>query len=217
MNFNGYVAIEGPIGVGKTVLAEQLAETFGGRVIRELAEENPFLPEFYKNGDKAAFQTQVFFLMSRFAQQKQLANRDLFSEALISDYLFNKDRIFAGINLNDKEFSLYDRVASSLETEIVRPDLVIYLTATIDTLVDRIRKRGRDFEKGIDRRYLETVCESYSDYFFHYGDTPLLVVKTDDIDFSRDKENFSYLVDKILSKPSTTEYIAFDKLNLEES
>ncbi len=217
MSFNGYIAIEGPIGVGKTVLAGQLADILKGRVIHELAEENPFLPEFYENNNKAAFQTQVFFLMSRFAQQKQLANRDLFSGALISDYLFNKDRIFAGINLNEQEFSLYDRVASSIETEIIKPDLVIYLTAAIDTLMERIKKRGRNFEKGMDRQYLETVRESYSDYFFHYDDTPLLVVKTDGIDFARDREKFGYLVDKVLSKPKTTEYIAFDRLNFEDS
>ena len=215
MSFNGYIAIEGPIGVGKTSLAELLAVHLNGRVVYELAEENPFLFEFYKNGSKAAFQTQIFFLMSRFAQQRQLANRDLFSGAVVSDYLFNKDRIFAGINLDEREFVLYDRVASAIETDIPRPDLVIYLTAAVDSLVDRIKKRGRDFEKGMDRRYLQTVCDSYSDYFFHYTDTPLLVVKTDNVDFTRDRENFGYLIDKVLSEPKSTEYIAFDRLNFE--
>lgn len=215
MNFNGYIAIDGPIGVGKTALAEQMAAYFKGVVVYELAEENPFLPEFYKNHSKAAFQTQIFFLMSRFSQQKQLANRDLFSGPVISDYLFSKDRIFAGLNLSDAEFSLYDRVASALESEVVKPDLAIYLTATVDTLMERIKKRGRDFEKGMDRGYLESLCESYSDYFFHYNDTPLLVVKTDDIDFARDRENLEYLIEKVLSEPKSVEYIAFDRLNIE--
>jgi len=217
MNNNGYIAVEGPIGVGKTVLAERLAQRLNGRVIYELAEENPFLCEFYENGSAAAFQTQIFFLMSRFAQQRQLANRDLFSRVVVSDYLFDKDRIFASINLDEREFGLYDRVASHLEMEIARPDLVIYLTAAVDSLMDRIRKRGRDFEKGIDRRYLQAVCDAYSDYFFHYDDAPLLVVKTDGIDLAGNKVNFQYIVDKILSQPKRTEYIAFDRLNIDGS
>ncbi len=217
MNNNGYIAVEGPIGVGKTVLAERLAQRLNGRVIYELAEENPFLWEFYENGSAAAFQTQIFFLMSRFAQQRQLANRDLFSRVVVSDYLFDKDRIFASINLDEREFRLYDRVASHLEMEIARPDLVIYLTAAVDSLMDRIRKRGRDFEKGIDRRYLQAVCDAYSDYFFHYDDAPLLVVKTDGIDLAENKVNFQYIVDKILSQPKRTEYIAFDRLNIDGS
>ena len=215
MSYNGYIAIEGPIGVGKTALADRLARHLSGDVIYELAEDNPFLPEFYKNPEKVAFQTQIFFLMSRFGQQSQLQNRDLFSKALVSDYLFAKDRIFAGINLNAREFSLYDRVASALEADIVKPDLVIYLTAAVDSLIRRGRNRGRGYEKAIDRQYLETLCESYSEFFFHYSDTPLLVVKTDGIDFTRDSENFDYLVDKILSQPKNTEYIAFDKLTFE--
>jgi len=215
MSFNGYIAIEGPIGVGKTTLAEKLAARLQANVIYEMAENNPFLAEFYKNRRKAAFQTQIFFLMSRFAQQQQLANRDLFSKAIISDYLFAKDRIFAGLNLDEKEFALYDRVLSALETDIAKPDLVIYLTASVNSLYDRIKGRGRDFEKGIDRGYLETLCDTFSDYFFHYTETPLLVVKTDGIDFGRDDENFKYLVDKIVSRPSRTEYIAFDRLTIE--
>lgn len=215
MSFNGYIAIEGPIGVGKTALAERLASRLNGNVVYELAEENPFLPEFYKNPEKVAFQTQIFFLMSRFTQQRQIQNRDLFSKALVSDYLFAKDRIFAGINLNEREFSLYDRVASALEAEIARPDLVIYLTAGVEALASRIKIRGRNFEKALDRGYLETLCESYSEFFFHYSDTPLLVVKTDDVDFSRDADKFGYLVDKILSQPKSTQYIAFDKLTFE--
>lgn len=217
MNFNGYIAVEGPIGVGKTALAEMIADQFKGHVIRELAEDNPFLSDFYRDARKAAFQTQIFFLMSRYGQQQQLVHRDLFSGAVISDYLFAKDRIFAHLNLNDRELMLYNRVVSALETDIVKPDLVVYLTASIDTLADRIKRRGRDFEKNMERRYLEILCESYSEYFFHYSEGPLLVVKTDNIDFRTDRGNFNYLIDKILSSPKGTEYISFDKLSIEEN
>jgi deoxyadenosine/deoxycytidine kinase len=148
--------------------------------------------------------------MSRYAQQQQILNHDLFSKTLVSDYLFAKDRIFARINLSDRELSLYNRVASALESNTVMPDLVIYITASVDTLMERIRARGRDFERSFDRHYLETVCDSYSEFFFHYNATPLLVIRTEETDFRRDTENFDYLTNKILSRPGGTEYIAFD-------
>lgn len=207
-----YIAIEGPIGVGKTTLAEKLTDHFDGRLVLELAEENPFLPDFYKNRERFAFHTQIFFLMSRYKQQEEFSHYDIFSQALISDYLFAKDRIFAQINLSDREMTLYDRVASVLEEHIVWPDLVIYLTAPLDILVERIKKRARNFEKGFDKGYLAQLCESYSDYFFHYDRTPLLVVKTDSTDFRMQESRFQYLVEKIMSKPSGTEYISFDNL-----
>jgi deoxyadenosine/deoxycytidine kinase len=211
----GYIAIEGPIGAGKTTLAEMLARHFSGRLILELAEENPFLPDFYKNRDRYAFHTQIFFMMSRFRQQEEFASYDLFNETAVSDYLFAKDRVFARINLTDRELALYDRVATVLEQNIVWPDLVIYLTASLESLVKRIRKRDRTFERGFDSGYLETLCESYADYFFHYDRTPLLVVKTDNVDFSKDCARFDYLVEKILSKPKGTEYISFDSPNFD--
>jgi deoxyguanosine kinase len=214
VTYSGYIAIEGPIGVGKTSLARMLGECLNARLVLEMAEENPFLPRFYKNREPAAFQTQIFFLMSRFTQQRQIVNHDLFSQALISDYLFDKDRIFARINLNDQELTLYDRISSELEVGIVKPDLVIYMTAAVDALLERIRRRGRDFERGFDRDYLEMVCEAYSEFFFHYDRSPLLIVGTDHTDFATDDDNFSYLVDKILSRPQGTEYISFDSLEL---
>jgi deoxyadenosine/deoxycytidine kinase len=196
--------------VGKTSLAKLLADYFAARLVLEMAEDNPFLPDFYKNRERAAFQTQVFFLMSRYSQQQQILNHDLFSKALISDYLFAKDGIFARVNLTEREVSLYNRVASTLESNIVRPDLVIYITASVDILMERISKRSRDFEGDFDRHYLEAVCDSYSEFFFHYRSTPLLVIKTDNTDFRRDTENFNYLVNKILSRPEGTEYISLD-------
>jgi deoxyadenosine/deoxycytidine kinase len=211
----GYIAVEGPIGVGKTTLAEMLARHFGGRIVLELAEVNPFLCDFYKNRERYAFHTQIFFLMSRFRQQEEFASYDLFSETVVSDYLFAKDRIFARINLAGRDLVLYDRVATVLEQNIVWPDAVIYLTASLETLLHRIKRRDREFERGLDREYLEGLCESYGDYFFHYSRTPLLVVKTDSVDFLRDRDKFDYLVQEILSKPTGTEYISFDSLSLD--
>jgi deoxyguanosine kinase len=214
VNQGGYIAIEGPIGVGKTTLSEQLTEYFKGRLILELAEENPFLPDFYKHRERYAFHTQIFFLMSRFRQQEEFASYDLFSETAVSDYLFAKDRIFARINLSERELALYDRIANVLEEHIIWPDLVIYLTASVDILLERINKRNRSFEKGFDRAYLEELCESYSNFFFYYNRTPLLVVKTDKYDFRKDKDKFLYLIEKIISKPTGTEYISFDNLSI---
>ena len=204
----GYIAIEGPIGVGKTTLAEELTAHFKGRLILELAEENPFLTDFYKSRERFAFHTQIFFLMSRYRQQEEFSTYDLFSEAVISDYLFAKDRIFASINLSEQELALYDRVATVLEQNIVWPDLVIYLTASVDVLLERIKRRNRSFEKGFDREYLEMLCEAYSNFFFYYNRTPLLVIRTDNFDFRRDSDKFNYLVEKIISKPTGTEYIS---------
>jgi len=177
-----YIAIEGPIGAGKTTLASLLVERFGGRLVAEPVAENPFLASFYEDRRKHAFQTQLFFLLSRFQQQQGLFQQDLFNQVTVADYLFAKDRIFAALNLDPNELALYEQVYALLGGRTVKPDLVVYLQARTDVLLSRIRKRGRDFERRLDPSYLEALGKSYNDFFFHYDETPLLVVNTSDID-----------------------------------
>jgi deoxyadenosine/deoxycytidine kinase len=178
-----YIVVEGPIGVGKTSLSNLLSERFRARRILEVVEENPFLSSFYTDRDKFAFQTQIFFLLSRFRQQQELFQQDLFSSVTVSDYLFAKDRIFACLTLDSHELALYDRVFEALGPQVPKPDVVIYLQARLDVLLHRIKKRAREFERKFDAGYLEELVHSYNDFFAHYTDTPLLVVNTSDIDF----------------------------------
>jgi deoxyguanosine kinase len=184
MEKSRYIAVEGPIGVGKTTLATALADRLGGRVVLEAVEENPFLPGFYQDRKKHAFQAQLFFLLSRFQQQQELFQQDLFNQVTVADYLFAKDRIFASLTLEPNELALYERIWQVLGARVVKPDLVVYLQARPDVLAARIRKRGRDFERNVAADYLETVSRAYGDFFFHYEETPLLVVNTTDIDLS---------------------------------
>jgi deoxyadenosine/deoxycytidine kinase len=188
------MVIEGPIGVGKTSLATLLSQKLNGRVILEAVEENPFLSSFYDDRRQYAFQTQLFFLLSRFKQQQELFQQDLFNSSTVSDYLFAKDRIFACLNLDPNELSLYDRIFEALGSRISRPDLVIYLQARVEVLLSRIRRRGRDFERKIDSAYLEELTKAYNEFFFHYGDSPLLVINTSDIDFVENEEDLENLV-----------------------
>jgi deoxyguanosine kinase len=177
-----YIAIEGPIGAGKTTVANLLVERLGGRLVSEPVAENPFLASFYEDRRKYAFQTQIFFLLSRFQQQQTLFQQDLFGQVTVADYLFAKDRIFAALNLDANELALYEQVYALLGARTVKPDLVVFLQARTDVLLSRIRKRGRDFERRLDPAYLEALATAYNDFFFHYDDAPLLVVNTSDID-----------------------------------
>jgi deoxyadenosine/deoxycytidine kinase len=192
-----YIVVEGPIGVGKSTLATILSERFQGRTVMEIVEENPFLASFYADRAKFAFQTQLFFLLSRFKQQQALFQEDLFNQVTVSDYLFAKDRIFASLTLHEHELSLYDRVYELMGPRVVKPDLVIYLQARLDVLLSRIKRRGRDFERHIDPDYLDALSKSYSNFFFHYDDTPLLVVNTSDINIVESQEDVDALVNVI--------------------
>jgi deoxyguanosine kinase len=188
-----YIAIEGPIGVGKTSLAQILAERVGARLVLEPVEENPFLAQFYDDARKFAFQTQLFFLLSRFQQQQVLHQQELFTQSTIADYLFAKDRIFAALTLDPNELALYDRLYGALGPRVVKPDLVIYLQASTEVLLQRIKRRGRAYERQIDPAYVETLATAYNVFFFHYQETPLLVVNTSDIDLVDSAEDIEAL------------------------
>jgi len=203
-----YIAIEGVIGVGKTTLAKLLAERLGAELVLEEVEENPFLHEFYHDRARWAFQTQMHFLFSRYQQQRGLHQLDLFVQKLVSDYLFQKDRIFAGLNLTDRELLLYEKIVKQIELEIPKPDVVVYLQANTETLLARIQSRGRPFEKEMDREYLKALNEAYNYFFFHYNDAPLLVVQTDAIDFLRRPSELDDLVKRILEHHEGTVYYA---------
>jgi deoxyadenosine/deoxycytidine kinase len=195
-----YIAVEGVIGVGKTTFASMLADRLGAEVINEEVFENPFLVDFYRNRKRYALSCQLYFLISRFQQQQQLMVRDLFAQRIVADYLFAKDSIFASVNLSERELALYDKIAPVLAKDTPRPDLAIYLQASTGTLMERIRRRNHSFEKSIDSDYVESLNRAYDYYFFHYSDTPLLVVKTDDIDFVNNPEHFDDLIAQ-LRKP----------------
>ncbi len=178
-----YIAIEGPIGVGKTSLAEILAKKLNARLVLEGAMDNPFIHTFYKDMKAHAFQTQLFFLLSRYKQQQELAQNDLFKTGTVSDYIFAKDRLFANLTLDDNELGLYEQIHTILTGRVLKPDFVIYLQASTDVLLKRIALRGRKFESQINAEYLAELNQAYNYFFFHYQETPLMVVNTSEIDF----------------------------------
>jgi deoxyguanosine kinase len=190
-----------------TALTRALAKRFSARSVFEIVEENPFLASFYQDRNKYAFQTQLFFLLSRFKQQQELFQQELFSQVTVSDYLFAKDRIFASITLDPNELALYERVYEHLGPRVMKPDLVIYLQARLDVLLARIRKRGREFERKFDPEYLAELSRTYNDFFHRYDETPLLVINTSDIDFVETEKDFEELVRVIASiKAGTHDY-----------
>lgn len=203
-----YIAIEGPIGVGKSSLAKILAQKYASRLVREEVAGNPFLERFYENPRKFAFQTQLFFLLSRYRQQRELAQGDLFEGGLVCDYILAKDKIFALINLEDDEVSLYESIYKLLVSTLPKPDLVIYLQARPEVLLSRVRKRGITYERNISLDYLRTLSDAYNEYFFHYNETPLLVVNTSEIDFVESPRDLEHLVREVKSvKRGTQHYI----------
>ena len=201
-----YIAIEGPIGVGKTSLAKLLSKQLGARLVLEDFEDNPFLPDFYNDPERFGFQTQLFFLLQRYRQQQDLRQVDMFQKLLITDYMFVKDRLFASLNLDDKEMHLYDTVASLLERNIIRPDLVIYLQADTDVLMKNIAKRGRNMESNVTWEYIDALNQVYTEYFFRYQDTPLVIINTDNIDFVENEKDLKEVIDYIRQPVSGTKF-----------
>jgi len=192
-----YIAVEGPIGVGKTALARRLATELGSRLLLEQVEENPFLRRFYEEPGRHAFQTQLFFLFERYRQQCELGQLELFAQGIVADYLFAKDGIFAAVTLGPDEFQLYQRIFQMLDQRLPRPDLVVYLEARPEVLLRRLRKRDRDFERGITPEYLERLTEAFRDYFHRYTEAPLLVVNCSDIDFVEHGGDLADLIKEI--------------------
>lgn len=202
-----YISVEGPIGVGKSTLAELLAAKMGAKLIQEKADENPFLKAFYSNMEQNAFQTQVYFLLSRWQQQQELFQPDLFSPKIVSDYLFQKDRLFAELALSPQEMELYEQIYETIVVqEPVKPDLVVYLYASLDRLIARVNKRAKSYENNMHPEYLESVVKVYNEYFFSYDESALLMVNTDSIDFVQNQEDFLDLYRKIEQTKSGTHH-----------
>lgn len=203
---HSYIVIEGPLGVGKTSLALMLAEKINAETLLENIEENPFLTSFYQDPTKFAFQTQIYFLLRRYQHASEINQMGLFKRGLISDYLFEKDRIFARTNLKDDEFWLYEQLFQILKKRMTPPDLVIFLQAKTEVLMERIRRRDRKYERSIGYKYLERINQAFNDFFFHFNDCPLLVVNASEIDFVHVPEDFEDLVAQISKVKSGTQY-----------
>jgi len=195
-----YIAIEGVIGAGKSTFSKMLAERIGAELVLDQAMDNPFLVDFYKSRKRYAFPTQLFFLLTRYQQQQGLITRDLFAQKIVADYAFGRNQVFASVTLSQREQILYNKMLPLLTADIPKPDLVVYLQASAPILMERIRRRNLGFERAIANDYIEQLNEAFNYYFFHYTDTPLLVVKTDEIDFVQNPEDFDNLVD-IINKP----------------
>ncbi|MEJ2538155.1 MAG: deoxynucleoside kinase [Calditrichia bacterium] len=205
-----YIAIEGVIGAGKTSLAHLLEQRMGGRIVLEEFEENPFLEDFYRDPEHYAFQTQIFFLLSRYRQQEQIMQYDLFERRIIADYMFVKDRIFATLNLNEKEMTLYNMLARILEKRVIKPDLAIYLKASTKKIMHNIRKRGRSYEKQIKEDYIEALNNLYEEFFWNYSATPLLIINSENLDFVNNENHLSQILVEISKHQSGKKLVNFN-------
>ena len=201
-----HVAVEGPIGVGKTTVVDRLAEKLEARKALEDWSTNPFLGPFYDGSPGAAFQTELFFLLSRYKQQQELVQRQLFQQTTLVDYVFEKSRLFAYLNLDDSELLIYDKLYALLDEKTPKPDLVIFLQAETRTLVERIRGRDREFEREISEAYVNEVNKAYNYYFFHYNTTPLLVVNTTEVDFAHRDADLEDLLRQVETMGRGTQY-----------
>jgi len=202
-----YIVVEGPIGVGKTSLCQRLADHLGAEALLEKAEENPFLERFYQNPRHTALPTQLFFLFQRAQQIQNVRQSDMFTAPVrVADFLMEKDRLFAQITLDDDEFRLYEQVYSSLTLDTPLPDLVIYLQAPLATLMERVHKRGRKIERGIDPAYLQKLLDAYTRFFYYYSDTPLLIVNAAELDLVNNQQDFELLLDRITNIKSGRHY-----------
>jgi len=210
MHFNEfhYVVVEGPIGVGKTSLATRLAEHLDADTLLEKPDENPFLAKFYHDPSRYALATQLFFLLQRGNEVPNLAQMDLFSQSTISDYLFDKDLLFARLNLNDEEFLLYQQIYKTLQLQAPDPDLVIYLQANSETLVDRVQRRAKYYESGISDDYLQRLSKSYSDFFYHYDSAPVLIVNNENLNFVDGDADFNLLLNSIEEMRGPREFLS---------
>ena len=206
MSQKNYIVVEGPLGVGKTSFAMLLAEKINGKAILEETEGNPFLSSFYKDPKKFAFQTQLFFILRRFQKQEEINQIDIFRRVVISDFLFDKDKIFARLNLDDREFSLYEQIFHLLKVRILKPNLVIFLQARTDILKERIKRRNRDYEKSINMKYLDQINQAFNEFFFHYTETPLLVIDASEIDFVNVPADLDNLIVEIEKMEKGTKY-----------
>ncbi len=220
-SYINYLCVEGVIGVGKTSLCKLIADKFNARLILESPEKNPFLPGFYKNRQSAAFQTQLWFLLSRYRQlSENFAQQDLFHKIAVSDYIFEKDTLFASINLDENEMAMYNAISEIIKKNIPTPDFVVYLQASTNALLKRIEKRGVPYEFNMDRSYIKTLNEAYNHFFFHYNEAPVLIINTDDIDYVNIRADFEDIISQILQTRGGSTYYrplaSKDRLSINE-
>ena len=201
-----YIVVEGPIGVGKTSLAQRLAEHLNGELLLEQPEQNPFLARFYQDMERHALPTQLFFLFQRFNQLRNLAQIDMFSRVTVADFLLDKDPLFARITLNSDELHLYQQIYATLSPQAPRPDLVIYLQAQTHTLIERVRRRGVEFERPISEAYLALVADSYNRFFYHHSGTPVLIVNSERLNFIDRPADFGLLLERIAGMRGQREF-----------
>jgi deoxyguanosine kinase len=201
-----FIAVEGAIGAGKTSLVNLLEQQYGARVILEENDSNPFIAKFYEDQETYSFQTQIYFLLSRYNQYMELAQRDLFNSVVVIDYLFQRDKIFAQLNLEDHEYRLYEQIYNLIGSKAPKPDLVIFLQASTKVLLERVSKRDRKYESFMDPDYLDSVNKAFNNFFFYYSDTPLLVINTNEIDFVEKKCDLEVLINKVNSHKIGREY-----------